>query len=272
MLEAWLPLADLPATQSLSGTLDRHQHDSDVLPETCSILALRYGLQPLPFLTPPRQSLVHALDEPTTSWTRLLARIGSNIVDESHSIKIMDSLSLTEVKQLHDACLPLIYPSTFYSALLSNPHFICLVVTDVHERNKVVGAVTACIDPASFDTLGMATPAVPTIHLLSIVVDQDCRRLGLARKLIKTVNQRLLIEFDSKRHMTPLPAAPPLHERRRVNVVLHVASDNEQAMSLYQTLGFVNVRRVNGYYRKRRDGGSHQAIEMRGTLEVPYMS
>lgn len=50
--------------------------------------------------------------------------------------------------------------------------------------------------------------------------------------------------------------------------MLHVLDSNVGAQAFYETEGLKEVRRVRGYYRRLRDGGNGEALEMRGLVSV----
>lgn len=277
MLEAWLPLVDLTGNSSSSPPSFTNQHDDNTLPETCSISAIRHGLQPLPFRSYPTKDATEiAPVEIGSSWANWLANIEA-VSTSSTSFNRLNSATLPAVKLLHEAHLPLTYPQSFYNALLSNPHFMCLSATRSHSPSSsntcIIGAVSACIDPGSFDSFSCSTP---TIHILSLVVDPAERRSGLASNLVRQIVRVLSQEYTRLASHTinnavALPSAawlPVSRHRKPVQIVLHVASDNLGALALYQKLGLSPVKTVRGYYRQKRDGRSGEAIEMRGVMYI----
>ncbi|KAM0791566.1 hypothetical protein ACM66B_006012 [Microbotryomycetes sp. NB124-2] len=271
MLEAWIPLAEIRAPLLPHST-------QFVLPETCSIAAIRAGLQPLPFKHCDAARVAStATPGSTAAWPSLLDSVTAVVTSSNtYSIASLNSSGLAAVKQLHDWYLPLSYPVTFYNALLSNSTFLCLTATrnTSSQIGSLAGAVSACIDPSSFDSMSSQL----TVHVLSLVIDPQDRRTGVASRLLSAVIKALAIEFQTavkrvslsstsaKVLISPMTLLPA--HIKDVHVVLHVASDNSGAIKLYESRGLREVRRLRGYYRKRRDGGSGEAIEMRGVLAV----
>ncbi len=95
--------------------------------------------------------------------------------------------------------------------------------------------------PGSFGTLAclgdqsigivLALAAGPDAEILTLGVLPDFRRRGIARRLLASVSER---------------AGDAGCDR----LLLEVAEDNEAASTLYRGLGFVEIARRAGYYRR----------------------
>lgn len=108
---------------------------------------------------------------------------------------------------------------------------------------------------------------MPTIHILSLVVSPNNRRRGIARQLLQAVVRALVADWDTTVSLqTGLKST--LLQTNSALVTLHVASDNEEAQALYERMGLRAAKTVRGYYRRRQDGGTSEAVEMRGVLVV----
>ncbi|KAK4047137.1 Cysteine-rich protein 2-binding protein [Microbotryomycetes sp. JL201] len=236
MLEAWIPLAEVRSPLAVPSAAQY------TLPETCSIAAIRFGLQPLPFKAVDAVKATSAAPPGTTAaWPSLVDTVSlGSIALDAYTIARMSASGLSAVKELHPAA-----------------------------------AVSACIDPSSFDSM---SPQL-TIHILSLVVDSRDRRAGLARKMVSAVIKALVAEYQAVIRQRTKQAcsnsmsctsllASSSNRINSVQVVLHVASDNYGALQLYKQLGLTPIKRLRGYYRRRRDGGTGEAIEMSGTLPV----
>ena len=84
-------------------------------------------------------------------------------------------------------------------------------------------------------------------EILSLGVAPRHRRRGIARTLVRRANT-LATRGGAGR------------------IFLEVAEDNLPALGLYRELGFAEVGRRKGYYRRRGSGGDAAALVMRRTL------
>jgi ribosomal protein S18 acetylase RimI-like enzyme len=72
------------------------------------------------------------------------------------------------------------------------------------------------------------TEIVDELHLLKILVDPSCRRMGHAKNLLKNNLEEYFINSKS--------------------CFLEVREDNHSAVKLYTNLGFILVHKVNSFY------------------------
>lgn len=284
--EQWLRLSDGPAV-GFSAPLESFKAgaapDQYILPATCCISALRRGFHPFPF-TPPSARRVPArtVEEALTGRPAKRARKEEKDI----TIRTLKRADVEAVSDLQvgasalsppprtdseagvrqpradgsvawqDSNLPISYPWSFYATLLSSSSSLCLIAVPSAAASAtqppILGCISARLSPASFDDLS----STPTIHILSLVIAPSARRTGLARKLFKEVLQGL----------GGGPAGGK--GQKEVQVMLHVLASNLGAQEFYQMEGLKEVRRVRGYYRRLKDGGNGEALEMRGLVLV----
>ncbi|GAA5999800.1 hypothetical protein JCM10207_005916 [Rhodosporidiobolus poonsookiae] len=253
---AFLPLQPLPVSSRTMATPTSFPTPPTAhfdLPLGCSISALRYGFTPFPVrpVARPRLSFVDlplAPDAATPSGDS--DTFASEVV-----VRPMKRADVERVRLLQEDCLPVTYPPSFYSVLLTNPSSLCLVAYSPSSPSSLLGAVSASID-FSTDSLCHTTPSLPSIYVLSLAVAPTARNRGLASHLLRTVCKALL------------PSPPPLPVQQRVRVKLHVESSNLAALRLYKRMGLVEKGRRRGFYRRLRNGGNGEAVEMEGLLRV----
>lgn len=86
-----------------------------------------------------------------------------------------------------------------------------------------------------------------TVKIYNIAVDSRCRNQGLARKLLKEV------EDISK-------------QSDKENIMLEVAADNIPAKTLYESLGYETIKLLDDYY-----GDGKPALKMKKGLLITQM-
>lgn len=161
---------------------------------------------------------------------------------------------------LQDDCLPVSYPPSFYTVLLTSPTSICLLSYSSSSPSTLVGCVSAHLSypPPCALSSRTAEPPKPSIYLLSLVVAPAARGRGLAAHLVRSACRTLL----------PPPPACEVAVRRSVKLSLHVEATNGAALRMYRRLGLEERRRQRGFYSRLRGGGTGEAVEMAGFIEV----
>lgn len=134
-------------------------------------------------------------------------------------IKQMTKDHIPDIVELEKACFSDPWSENAFHYELTNPLSLWLVAED---GGRVLGYV------GSQAVLGEA-------DMMNLAVREDCRRLGIGRKLVEA-----------------LVAA--LKEKNSRILMLEVRVSNEPAIKLYEKLGFVQVgRRPNYYFKPRED-------------------
>ncbi|GAA5915990.1 GNAT family N-acetyltransferase [Sporobolomyces salmoneus] len=245
---AFLPLQPLPhATTPILPAF----HPS--LPSSSSINSLRRSFTPFPLRCPtPRTPSVDS----SALWLYEKPKPVSD--GGGVTVRAMKSSDVPGVKQLQVECLPLAYPQSFYTLLLTNPRSLCLLAFSPLSPSTLLGCISGHLLPythcplSSFDidepADALAQIELPIIYLTSLAVDLLARNQGLAFRLV----QDLVAEL--------CPAT------RTAVLQLHVEARNEAAIRLYRKLGLSETRRIRGYYKGVQGGGD--AIEMRGVVSV----
>ncbi|KDE04868.1 hypothetical protein MVLG_04728 [Microbotryum lychnidis-dioicae p1A1 Lamole] len=222
---------------------------------SCSIEALvRKGLRPFP---------VRRVTSTTTWRLQVVDKVPVKLIE----LGIMRTSDLEGVKMLHDSNLPLVYPTSFYTHLLISPLLMCLVARPSSPASSVPRTLanhfplsTAACSPVGCISAQVFEPfkttsllPIPTLQVLSLVVDSSSRRSGLARRLFKALLDQAFRE---------LPTGSTSCDQ--IYVKLHVLERNEAAIALYRDLGLVETARCRRYYQRLGE----DAIEMSGVVRL----
>ncbi|GAA5902625.1 hypothetical protein JCM6882_009336 [Rhodosporidiobolus microsporus] len=246
------PLAGSPAMMDapLDGPISPLE-----LPASCSIASLRQGFDPFPLRPAQAQRL---------SFVTLCNKVDEKTSPESFLgelvVRPMKRADVEAVKRLQDDHLPVSYPSSFYTVLLTTPTSLCLVAYSPSSPSTILGTISASVSFPSSSSLSSSlsptatAPALPSIYILSLAVAPSARNQGLASHLLHAVTKALL----------PRPLFLGFKQRARVH--LHVDAANPGAVRLYKKVGMEEKTRVRGFYRRLQSGGNGEAIEMEGVL------
>lgn len=135
------------------------------------------------------------------------------------TIVTMTQAHILPIAALEAVCFSDPWPEAAIESELQNPLSLWLVA---EENGQVIGYV------GSQSVLGEA-------DIMNVAVDPDFRRRGVARSLLTHLQQAL--------------AQQQVH-----SLTLEVRASNVSAITLYETLGFVQVgRRPNYYYKPKED-------------------
>ena len=140
-----------------------------------------------------------------------------------------------EIQKLNHRNLPEKYSLSFITSLLTRPNASYLV----EYRGKPVGYIIAVIENY-FYTYGRIMP-LDVGHIVSIAVDPEHRRKGLARRMILKALEDLRIEAS-------------LRGQDLMGTILEVRVTNEPAIRLYESIGFEVAYIRPGYYRDGETG------------------
>ncbi|GAA5910407.1 hypothetical protein JCM5296_000588 [Sporobolomyces johnsonii] len=250
----FLPLLPLDGTATSSSAFSRprtpHRNPAD-LPVGCSISALRHSFQPFPVRRLPAKRS-RTSSKPLELVVRPSPAVGRS---EKPQLRPMKRADVAQVKRLQDGCLPVSYPASFYTHLLTNSASLCLLACSPSSPSILLGCVSGHLTSSGdLSQSSSLTPALPAIYLSSLAVDSLARHQGLATQLICELVRLLLLD-GSARSVSP-----------RTVVSLHVESRNVAAIALYKKMGLSERRRIRGFYRG--SGGDGEAIEMQGVLAV----
>ncbi|GAA5843550.1 hypothetical protein JCM9279_000789 [Rhodotorula babjevae] len=246
------PLSPLDLGEALSPFSD--SVNSTAATASCSLEALRASLA-LPLRLPRRAT-------PSFELVALAAPENEAARDELNEDVVVRQLrraDVERVRKLQDECLPVSYPPSFYTVLLTSPTSICLLSYSSSSPSTLLGCVSAHLSyPPPCALSSRAAPPAPAVYLLSLVVDPAARGRGLAAHLVRSACRALL---------------PPAHPgegtaRRSVKLSLHVEATNGVALRMYRRLGLEERRRQRGFYSRLRGGGTGEAVEMVGLIEV----
>lgn len=208
---AWLPLQPLaPCTDAdLEDTFDR------ALPgRSCSIEALRDTFAPL-YYSPPAH--------PTAANHRQLPAITQ-----------ASTRDLAGLLNLHSSTLSLRYDPAFFLSLLLNSNYIVLLARSTRDSNAITACATAFFNPY-----------IHELELLTLCVDQNHQRTGLATALLRKLAAKTL-EISRQASFT---------------VTLRVQTTNKPAIGLYTRLGFT-VQAMEPNYYKAALTGTRAAYKM----------
>ncbi|BGP40572.1 Cysteine-rich protein 2-binding protein [Rhodotorula kratochvilovae] len=245
---AFLPLQPLPVSSAYRpvdplSPIDLGEPMYPFPADSCSLAALRSSLA-LPLRLPPRPPA-------KLEFVALASTARSAEWQDELIVRQLKRADVERVRQLQDACLPISYPSSFYTVLLTSPTSICLIAFSPSSPTTILGAVAAHLTiPPSSSLSSRPTQPTPTIYLLTLAVAPSARGRGLGPHLLRSACRALL------------PLA------RTARVALHVEAENEAALRMYTRLGMREKRRQRGFYSRLRGGGKGEAVEMEGLVEL----
>ncbi|GAA5935818.1 hypothetical protein JCM3775_007338 [Rhodotorula graminis] len=250
------PLSPLELGEALAPWSASANSSTATAAASCSLEALRASLAlPLHLPRRPRPS-VELVTRPVPDEQAANGEVDAGIV-----VRQLRRADVERVRKLQDECLPVSYPPSFYTVLLTSPTSICLVShSSSSPSSLLLGCVSAHLSYPPPCTLSSRTadPPRPSVYLLSLVVDPAARGRGLAAHLVRSACRALL-------------PPTPCHDdaaRRTVKLSLHVEATNAVALRMYRRLGLDERRRQRGFYSRLRGGGTGEAVEMVGIIEV----
>lgn len=210
---------------------------------SCSVAALRYAFRPFPVRPLSGGS---STPEPPAKRARRLPR-------QSDDIRSIRRADVDAVRNLQGACLPLDYPVSFYTTLMSSSTSACLASFDGHGMPTGFVAVQLIAPPPSLSS-PRAEP-IPAVYVLALSVSSASRRQGLGARLLRQATAGLV--------RTESTGGP-----RKVKLSLHVEVGNEDALAFYRKLGLDVVGTCPRFYRRLRNGGgASDACEVSGIVE-----
>ncbi|GAA6023568.1 hypothetical protein JCM11491_005347 [Sporobolomyces phaffii] len=230
------------------------------LPASCSITSLRQSFHPFPLRPATPSTPLRRSEELEVLRERKPPSERQDI-----SMRAMRGNDVAAVRRLQSECLPLAYPSSFYTLLLTNPSSLCLLAVSPACPSSILGCISGHLLPYTHCSLaddGVAldsstrTTELPIIYLTSLAIDCLARNQGLGFRLV----HRLVTELLSS------SSAKSTGAGRAAVLQLHVEAKNDAAIRLYERVGLKETRRIKGYYKGIRGGGD--AIEMRGIVRV----
>ena len=133
-------------------------------------------------------------------------------------IQKMNETHVVQVANLEKVCFSAPWSENSIRSELTNPLSLWLIAV---EDDKLLGYVgsQAVMDEAD---------------MMNLAVNPDCRRRGIARKLVEALVRGLA-------------------DRQVCSLTLEVRASNEPAKALYEQLGFVQVGRRPNYYRNPKE-------------------
>ena len=158
-------------------------------------------------------------------------------------IRAAKECDVERMRALNIACLSENYPKSFWkSQFKSAPHFVAVPTNqDTYSRN-IVGYIAVMPHPSVNNAL----------MIYSIAVRPQCRRNGIARRLL----QKLIDYLQSK--FAKLIEQSKFANLQICKVTLNVRVDNLAAISLYKEVGFVVTSTQENYYAD--NGSAHEMI------------
>ncbi|MFH0849289.1 MAG: N-acetyltransferase [archaeon] len=124
---------------------------------------------------------------------------------------------------INKMCLPENYPSSFFLDMhYNNPELFLVAVSE----DKAAGYIMCRLEHGFSEAKRLKL--VRKGHVVSLAVLPDFRRAGIAGSLVKTALERMATKADE--------------------CFLEVRSSNQSAVTLYQSLGFRETRRISHYY------------------------
>jgi [ribosomal protein S18]-alanine N-acetyltransferase len=134
------------------------------------------------------------------------------------TVRYMKEEDLDQVQEIDRQSFSLPWPGQSYAyELKENTASLCFVVEEDEHPGKIVGMLVAWM-------------LLDEVHIATIAVRPEYRRLGIGRNLVKTA----------------LRAAV---DRGAISATLEVRAGNTAAQELYRDFGFEEVGRRSGYYK-----------------------
>ena len=151
-------------------------------------------------------------------------RSDSTVVDDPTAVSLVNLSEhhVPSLVSLNQESLPMNYGKDFYSNTLRNRQY-CQVAVAHDDPQHVVGAVCARLD--------LSHPRSPKLYITCLAVRAGYKRAGLGKLLVEHV----LEAARTADHIN--------------DVYLHVQTDNESALSLYESLDFTYERKIEGFYQ-----------------------
>ena len=134
------------------------------------------------------------------------------------TLAVVEQHNVSRLQVLLAGVLPVSYPDAFYKSIVKGK--VCAVLAQEGER--VVGGM-------AWSTEG------DHIHLLALGVIGQCRRRGVASRLLEHLMQQ-----------------------EHLPVFLFVQTDNTDAIEFYKAKGFQSVATVENYYRRVTCTAAHR--------------
>lgn len=160
------------------------------------------------------------------------------MVSKIFEIRLFRREDLDRVIEINTSCLPENYSTFFYLNLYSRfPKTFLVAVVD----GEIQGYILCRIERgfSKFKTLRLAR----LCHVVSIAVIEPYRRRGIATALMTQAMENAVKDYGA------------------TECFLEVRASNEQALGLYNKLGFKSLRRIFSYYMDGED-----ALELAQTI------
>jgi len=149
--------------------------------------------------------------------------------EKTFTERLFEIKDLNQVMEINLKCLPENYSSYFYLDLYNHfPKTFIVAEAD----GKVVGYIMCRVE-YGFSEMRSILPTKKG-HIVSVAVLPEYRRRGMGRALV-------------------IHAMKALTEYGATECFLEVRVGNDAAISLYKNLGFVTIRKAEGYYQDGED-------------------
>lgn len=196
--------------------------------------------------------------------------------ENSRTIRKLRKDDIEAVQLLHSQLLPITYPTSFYSSLLSDPSIECLIVhtplrsptsspkMDVYSPTSILSDSTELLGVISAKLHSSGT-STPRVYILSLAVQKGFQSQGIASTLFNNILKELTnfeatkFEFDDVDEMDLDGEQEKFG--KRVWVSLHVEASNASARAFYKNLGLKEKKLIRGHYNHCNDG-----IEVEGLI------
>ena len=133
-------------------------------------------------------------------------------------IQMMREDHVKQVAELEKVCFSAPWSENSIRSELTNPLSLWLVAV---EENKLLGYIGS-------------QSVMDEADMMNVAVSPDCRRRGIARRLVEALVQALA-------------------QRQVSSLTLEVRATNEPAKALYEQLSFIQVGRRPNYYRNPKE-------------------
>jgi len=160
------------------------------------------------------------------------------------SIRPLKSADIPQISKLHADLLQYPYTPSFFRQFLLHSTHLCLIAYPISSPNTPIAFVTAYLHTPTLD-LGCTLRQDPQVHILTLGVDPQYQRKGIARRLVLTAVHNLQ---ESAKRSPVLSRVPVLSDGTLVTA--QVATSNNGGKEFYEAMGMETEGGVvNDLYR-----------------------
>jgi len=160
-------------------------------------------------------------------------------------IRPLKSADIPQIRKLHSDLLQFPYAPSYFRQFLLHSTRLCLVAHPLSSPNTPIAFVSASLNTPTLD-LAHNLRKDPQVEILTLGVDPQYRRRGIARRLVLTAVHNLQ---ETAKHSPMLTKIPPILCDGTL-VTAHVVTSNDGGKEFYEAIGMQSEGEVvNDLYR-----------------------